>query len=326
MGTGFSNPIVGGGGALDYPSIHSPNYVPATSGWTINKDGSAEFSNLTLRGTFMGLNFEITAAGVFFYSGTPAKGTLVFALTTQTGTDAFGNSYLPLMNAGTWSAITGGLLGHFGLDENGNAYWSDSTGANRFWLTTNNVSNFGLTIAFLATNASGALLAALANDGYWFYPDTGSASQGALAAAIVGKTGKTDPIGGNAFPAGQIGPITAIQPGSSPPAAETWHDMTSTLASGWSVISGQVARYKKLADTSLVMVQAGITHTSFSGAIAVWNPPAGYLPSGAQLQPIGGPYYGSSVLGVLISSAGMVTGDAPAGSTNVYLSGIYALD
>jgi hypothetical protein len=46
----FSDPIVGGT-TLVRPAIHSPNYVAGTSGWSINRDGSAEFNNLTARGT-----------------------------------------------------------------------------------------------------------------------------------------------------------------------------------------------------------------------------------------------------------------------------------
>jgi hypothetical protein len=45
----FSNPIVGGT-TLIRPAIHSPNFVTGVSGWSINKDGSAEFSDLTVRG------------------------------------------------------------------------------------------------------------------------------------------------------------------------------------------------------------------------------------------------------------------------------------
>jgi hypothetical protein len=46
----FSNPVVGGeDGELIRPAIQSPNYVPGVSGWTINRDGSAEFNNVTIR-------------------------------------------------------------------------------------------------------------------------------------------------------------------------------------------------------------------------------------------------------------------------------------
>lgn len=45
----FSNPIVGGT-TLIREAIHSPNYVAGVSGWTINKDGTAEFADATIRG------------------------------------------------------------------------------------------------------------------------------------------------------------------------------------------------------------------------------------------------------------------------------------
>jgi hypothetical protein len=48
---GFSNPIIGGGGALVYPSIHSPNFnLPAKTGWSIDKDGNAFFFTITAAG------------------------------------------------------------------------------------------------------------------------------------------------------------------------------------------------------------------------------------------------------------------------------------
>lgn len=45
----FSNPIVGGT-VLIRPAIKSPDYVVGTSGWSINKDGTAEFNEVTVRG------------------------------------------------------------------------------------------------------------------------------------------------------------------------------------------------------------------------------------------------------------------------------------
>lgn len=47
----FANPIVGGN-TLIREAIQSPNYVVGTSGWTINRDGSAEFNDVTVRGGF----------------------------------------------------------------------------------------------------------------------------------------------------------------------------------------------------------------------------------------------------------------------------------
>lgn len=90
----FSNPITGGQGALVRPAIKSPNYVTGISGWTINKDGSAEFNNLTIRGTFNGPDYIINNKGEFFYSGTPAAGNLIASIAATAGTDGFGNKYL----------------------------------------------------------------------------------------------------------------------------------------------------------------------------------------------------------------------------------------
>lgn len=91
--SGFSNPVVGAGGALVRSSEHSPNYVAGTTGWTINQDGSAEFNSLTVRGTFKGTNFEINTSGIFLYSGTPAAGNLIGSDASIAGTDRFGNTY-----------------------------------------------------------------------------------------------------------------------------------------------------------------------------------------------------------------------------------------
>ncbi len=87
---GFNNPIIGGGGSLAYPAIHSPNFVTGSAGWTINKDGSAEFSDLTIRGGF----WIVDSSGEFQYNGTPAANNLIFSNTDAAGTDSHGNAYL----------------------------------------------------------------------------------------------------------------------------------------------------------------------------------------------------------------------------------------
>lgn len=50
--SGFSDPITAGN-ILIRPAIQSPNYVAGTSGWTINRDGSAEFNSVTVRGSLI---------------------------------------------------------------------------------------------------------------------------------------------------------------------------------------------------------------------------------------------------------------------------------
>lgn len=73
--------------------LRSPNYVTGISGWTINQDGSAEFNNLTIRGTFKGTDFIINSSGAFFYNGAPALGNLIASIASVAGTDSFGNAY-----------------------------------------------------------------------------------------------------------------------------------------------------------------------------------------------------------------------------------------
>lgn len=93
MSGGFASPLVGGGGALEYPSVHSPDYVPGVTGWYIGKDGSAEFNNLDIRGTFHGNDFEINTSGAFFYSGAAGPGTLLVSIAAVAGYDPYGNYY-----------------------------------------------------------------------------------------------------------------------------------------------------------------------------------------------------------------------------------------
>jgi hypothetical protein len=87
------NPVVGGV-ALRRPAVQSPNYVAGSTGWSINADGSAEFSNAIIRGTIFGSNVELNANGAFFYAGAPGLGTLVLSLANSDGTDEYGNGYL----------------------------------------------------------------------------------------------------------------------------------------------------------------------------------------------------------------------------------------
>ena len=52
MSRGFNNPIAGGD-FLVRPQLQSPNFVTGVSGWSINRDGSAEFQNLLARATII---------------------------------------------------------------------------------------------------------------------------------------------------------------------------------------------------------------------------------------------------------------------------------
>src|SRR5690606_5921104 len=50
-GTGLSNPVIGGDGELVIDDVHSRGYANGVSGWSIRRDGSAEFNQVLIRGT-----------------------------------------------------------------------------------------------------------------------------------------------------------------------------------------------------------------------------------------------------------------------------------
>jgi hypothetical protein len=56
----WESPIAAGDGSLIFPAVKSPNYVTGTSGWIIKRDGTAEFANVTVRGTFTAGNGNVT--------------------------------------------------------------------------------------------------------------------------------------------------------------------------------------------------------------------------------------------------------------------------
>jgi len=165
--SGFSNPIIGGGGALVYPSIHSPGFITGISGWTIKKDGSAEFNNLTIRGTFLGTDFIVSNAGAFFYSGAPANGNLFASIASVSGTDAFGNAYGAGLNIGDQAAA------HFGV---------------------------GVTGRWSAFNASDQPVIRVQPDKQAMLIYSGSPALGNLIISAAAAAGTDDQ--GNAFPAG----------------------------------------------------------------------------------------------------------------------------
>lgn len=94
---GFSNPIIGGGGALVYPSIHSPDYVTGVSGWSLKKNGNFEAANALIRGEFSGTDHIVNATGDFYYDGTPGVGNLSVSHVpgTVNVNDDFNNIALP---------------------------------------------------------------------------------------------------------------------------------------------------------------------------------------------------------------------------------------
>lgn len=93
--SGFANPIIGGGGALVYPSIHSPGFTAAPlTGWSIDKDGNASFATITLgSGQVLQVYYQAAAP-----TGTIATGSLWF--------DTSAGYQLSRWDGAAWVAVT----------------------------------------------------------------------------------------------------------------------------------------------------------------------------------------------------------------------------
>lgn len=92
----FQNSVVGAGNTLVRQMMRSPDFVSDTSGWTINRDGSAEFNNVSIRGNVVvGGSIVMTSLGegIFIYDGDPALGNLILSIAPVAGTDEVGNNY-----------------------------------------------------------------------------------------------------------------------------------------------------------------------------------------------------------------------------------------
>ena len=98
MSVQFGNPVMAGP-LLARPVMESEGFsIGAQTGWAIYQNGDAYFFNIVAQGTvtatsFLGTDFVINSAGVFFYNGTPAPGTLTGSWANSAGTDAYGNAY-----------------------------------------------------------------------------------------------------------------------------------------------------------------------------------------------------------------------------------------
>lgn len=243
MSGGFNNPLVGGGGSLVYPSIHSPNFVAGSTGWSIDKDGSAEFDNVTIRGILEAivggsLVFQTDQFGdfiwynshgaqaiaivpakqaIFIYAdtGSSTQGALVLSIAPVGGTDGFGNTY----QAGMTSYLGSGLSG-----------------------VLNNAS-------LALTKASGANAPPTVQ-----VVDNVAGIQTVINAADI-----------------VTALVIAVQPGTQG-TAEIWHALTPITS-----FTG-TCRYRKTAE-NCVRIQINGTFSA-TGTVSLGTLPSGYIPSG----------------------------------------------
>jgi len=267
--SGFSNPIIGGGGALIYPLIKSPGYVPGVSGWAIFKNGNVEFNSGTFRGTvaagsFTGADFLINATGAFFYSGIPAFGNLIASIASAAGTDTFGNAYLagmvtygpgPSISQMTASQLKMGPASSFALG-----------GA---------VTAAGLFQIFSPRETSGDTLASLSLDSA-VSSGTGNPLASINAATAITAGGLAVTGGTSTDTLAVSSAMTATGGTASSPTlitTDTWHSLA--LANGW---TGQC--FYRLQGTGRVELWVGILSATAT-AFQFGTMPAAYIPASA---------------------------------------------
>jgi hypothetical protein len=254
MSGGFNNPIVGGDGGLVYPSIHSPNFSagPPITGWSIDKNGNAYFS-----GTVGGLSYEITSAGAFFYTGTPANGNLFLSIAATAGIDQYSNPYGSGLNVGN----------------QGGAHLAISTAGD----------------LLIASSANAPVLFGYHGDGSIRFYNPAGITAGQLAAAVSPLTGSDSAA--NAYAAGFTGPVAAFQPASSPQAVEAWHyvgaatGLSTTFGSGWSNVGSsnvQVA-FKRIAEKNAVWIKGYAANVTAANTAGIFTLPANYIPASQQI-------------------------------------------
>jgi hypothetical protein len=157
---------------------------------------------------------------------------------------------------------------------------------------------------------------------------TGSVTSGAGAAGQVKITTTSTSVlecaispasgsdaAGNAYAGGYTGPVTAFQPGSSPTALETWHNLS--LASNWAGFSGaHTPRYQfEAVNGGRVRLSGIVQATANQGAGAtITTLPAGYRPTALLSFATVGP--AAAFGGISISSAGVITTNVAIGNGN----------
>lgn len=205
MAIDFDNPVTAGT-VLVRSAIQSPNYSAGAAGWTVNINGSAEFNNLTIRGTFFGTSYVLNTSGAFFYNGTPAAGNLVLSIASAAGTDAFANAYV--RGLGTYAATVNtyqldSTTGNVSIGPGAAAHWLFDVAGAKLSLFDQNA----LLTALLEAFSTNSAFFWLANAAHQFFSFTdGAFSMGTLA------TPGAIPTAQEQINAAEIGLVTGTAP------------------------------------------------------------------------------------------------------------------
>jgi hypothetical protein len=284
--SGFENNVINAINALIRAAIHSPNYVAGISGWSINKDGSAEFNNLTIRGTFMGTNFVLNQNGIFFYDPTETLGNLVVSITAKTVTGPLGETVGPGLTIGKAADVQ-------------LAMFRDpvfTTGIFTFILNNASFNNPLIDSAIVTGPPPFAamLLQSASNKTVGFrdrIQQQFNSSDGVSSFANMTLVYQSDAavsllyalIDGSGFAIRACSQLTATDPttGTGPgnvAQSETWHDLRPLTGSFIGTIAGRYPpQYRKCADGDIEIVGYVSLPASYNG-VTFANVPAAYRP------------------------------------------------
>lgn len=307
-------------------AMQSPNFVSGSSGWSVNRDGSAEFNNVTIRGSTIDQGVSL------FYSGTPAAGNMIVSIAPAAGTDAYGNAYPQgiatydgaghktgswnLGNLQTYDPVSTGSIGLFpqgtvGLSPmiqiaTGGSSSSTPTQLSAFAVTTGTGQPFD--VATFYGPASTA-------DTHQSYAAVQLRAGGTVADGAIGTLGwgnsvySAIPFQWNQAGIAAVGIVYAGLPGTGTGtvklAAEVWH--TTPLSATWSQLAATPCSYRLMPDGTVLLkgtIQTSNTALA-TNAVIVNALPTGYRPLATSWHPVtmGGPLTGQ----ISISTAGVIT-------------------
>lgn len=127
----FGDPIVAGH-ILVRDAIQSPNFAAGVSGWQINRDGSAEFNNATIRGdlivtdtatSFLEITGDVPAELVNFYSAFYGGSAANFYVRWQASSTEYYYQVIFKANAGTFVAYAEGWVISGAVKESNNVFY-----------------------------------------------------------------------------------------------------------------------------------------------------------------------------------------------------------
>lgn len=252
-GEGFANPVVAGT-ALIIPAINSPNYITGVQGWSINQDGTAEFSSGVFRGAVL-------------IGGPPATGAVSIGL--------------------TGTAIPAVL-------RNFNADYTSWYEADLRWITATDfffvalVHNTPLavteTIAGIYTVVGGVQLQQLV-ESTGSTVNWGSATYNTVPLAMGFRSVNTTIDAGSSIIT--AAPLAAADPVAGLPTAETWH--AATLANGWTNAGGgnPNMQYRLVASPpNCVQLHGRIVPGTKANGTSIFALPVGYRPATQAILPV----------------------------------------